>query len=54
VSDWKAGVTYDLSGWLLGAAVIGTSEKNLFTTARSGFTEGAGKTSVVASVSKTF
>jgi len=54
VSDYKAGVTYDLSGWLLGGAVIGTSKKNLFTTAKSGFTEGAGKTGVVLSVSKTF
>jgi uncharacterized protein (TIGR02001 family) len=54
VSDFKVGVTYDASGWLLGAAVIGTSEKNLFTTAESGFTKGAGKTGVVVSVSKTF
>ncbi|HEU4620691.1 MAG TPA: TorF family putative porin [Burkholderiaceae bacterium] len=54
VSDWKVGLTYDLSGWLFGASVVGTSEENQFTTARSGFTEGAGKTRVVASVSKTF
>lgn len=54
VSDYKVGVTYDLSGWLLGAAVVGTTEKNLFTTAESGFTKGGGKTGVVASVSKTF
>lgn len=54
VSDYKVGVTYDLSGYLLGAAVIGTSEKKLFTTARSGFTDGGGKTGVVVSVSKTF
>ena len=54
VSDWKLGVTYDLSGWLLGASVIGTTEKNLFTTAESGFTEGGGKTSLVVSVSKAF
>jgi uncharacterized protein (TIGR02001 family) len=52
--DYKAGVIYDLYGWLLGAAVIGTSEKNLFTTAESGFTKGSGKTSVVVSVSKNF
>ncbi len=54
VSDYKVGVTKDLSGWLLGAAVIGTSEKNLFTTGESLFTEGAGKTSLVLSVGKTF
>jgi uncharacterized protein (TIGR02001 family) len=54
VSDYKVGVTYDLSGWGLGAAVVGTSKKNLFTTARSGFSEGAGKTGVVLSVSRTF
>lgn len=54
VSDYRIGVTKDLSGWVLGAAVVGTSEKNLFTTAESGFTKGAGKTSVVLSVAKTF
>lgn len=54
VGDWKIGVTYDLSGWILGASVIGTTEKNLFTTAESGFTEGAGKTSLVLNVSKSF
>lgn len=54
VSDYKAGVTYDLSGWLLGAAVVGTSKKNFFTTAASGFSEGGGKTGIVVSVSKTF
>ncbi|HEU0200946.1 MAG TPA: TorF family putative porin [Burkholderiaceae bacterium] len=54
VSDYKVGVSYDLSGWALGAAVVGTSEKDLFTTAESGFTEGGGKTGVVLSVSRTF
>jgi len=54
VSDYKVGVTYDLNGWGLGAAVIGTSKKNLFTTAESAFTEGGGKTGVVLSVSKSF
>lgn len=54
VSDYKVGVTYDLSGWGLGAAVVGTSKKNLFTTAKSGFNDGAGKAGVVVSVSKTF
>lgn len=54
VYDYKIGVTYDIagSGWIAGAAVIGTSEKNLFL--RSDLSEGAGKTSVVVSVTKTF
>jgi uncharacterized protein (TIGR02001 family) len=52
VWDYKLGVTYDLSGWILGAAVIGTSEKKLFL--ESDLSDGAGKTSVVVSVSKTF
>ncbi len=54
VSDYKVGVTKDVEGWLLGAAVIGTSEKNLFTTGESGFTEGAGKSGLVLSVTKSF
>lgn len=54
VSDFKVGVTYDLSGWGLGAALVGTSKKNLFTTGVSGFNEGGGKTGVVLSVSKSF
>lgn len=54
VGDYKLGVTKDLSGWLLGVAAVGTTEKKLFTTAESGLTEEAGKTSVVVSVSKTF
>lgn len=54
VGDYKLGVTYDLSGWALSAAVIGTTEKKLFTTAESGFTEGAGKTSVVVGIAKSF
>lgn len=54
VGDYKLGITKDLSGWLLGAAVIGTTEKNLFTTAESGFSKGSGKTSVVVSLGKSF
>ena len=54
VADYKIGVTKDISGWILGAALIGTTEEKLFTTAESGFTKGAGKTSAVVSVSKTF
>ncbi len=54
VSDYKIGVTKDLSGWLLGAAIVGTSEKDLFRTAESGFTKAAGKSSGVISLGKTF
>ena len=50
-ADYKAGVTYDLSGWLLGASVIATSKKEFFTTGEG---EDGGKTRLVVSVSKTF
>ena len=52
--DYKVGVTYDIagSGWIGGLSVIGTSEKNLFL--ESDLSDGAGKTSVVVSISKTF
>jgi len=53
VSDYKLGVTKDLSGWVTAASVIGTSRKNLFTTGAS-FPEDGGKTGVVLSLSKTF
>ncbi len=54
ISDYKLGVTYDASGWILGAAIVGTSDKGFFRTAESGFTEDSGKTKLVLSVSKTF
>jgi uncharacterized protein (TIGR02001 family) len=52
--DWKLGVNYDIagSGWIVGAAVVGTSEKNLFTV--GDVSEGGGKTRGVISISKTF
>lgn len=52
--DYKLGVTYDISGsgWIVGAAVIGTSEKNLFSV--GDVSEGGGKTRGVISLSKTF
>jgi uncharacterized protein (TIGR02001 family) len=53
VDDYKLGVTKDLSGWVVGAAVVGTGKKDYFTTGVS-FPEGAGKTSAVLSLSKTF
>ncbi|MGE5116016.1 MAG: TorF family putative porin [Betaproteobacteria bacterium] len=54
VSDVKLGVTKDLAGWTLGAAVVGPSEKDMLRTAESGFTRAGGKTSAVVSLSKTF
>jgi uncharacterized protein (TIGR02001 family) len=52
--DYKLGVTYDIlaSGWIAGAAVISTSDKKVFTV--GDLSEGAGKTGVVVSISKTF
>jgi uncharacterized protein (TIGR02001 family) len=53
--DYKLGVTYDIggSGWIGGLAVVGTSEKRVFAT--SDFDpDGAGKTSVVVSITKSF
>jgi uncharacterized protein (TIGR02001 family) len=52
--DYRVGVTYDLAGWILGASVIANSEKNFAFTGNSGLLEGAGKTGVVVSVSKSF
>lgn len=62
-TDYKIGVTYDLSGWVFGLAYIGNSEKEFAFTGNSLYEaaaglrsspEGAGKSSVVASVSKSF
>ncbi len=54
--DYKLGVTYDWTGWLLGAAVVGTNaDKNLyFATDSSGKTKTLGGTGVVLSIGKTF
>lgn len=61
-SDWKLGVTKDLSGWVLGAAYIGTNAKG--DCARGEFycfanpslqnTRDAGRSTLVLSVGKTF
>jgi uncharacterized protein (TIGR02001 family) len=51
VSDWKIGVTKDVSGWIFGLAAVGMSDEDFFTTANG---REAGKTGVVLSVSKTF
>ena len=52
VGDYKAGVTKDLSGWVVGLAVVGTTKKAYFGTATS--LETGGKVRPLASVSKTF
>jgi uncharacterized protein (TIGR02001 family) len=54
-SDWKLGVTYDLAGWLLGAAYVDTNAKNewYYTFGSKGNKE-IGKSTVVLSVTKTF
>jgi len=51
VSDYRVGVTKDLSGWVAGASLVATSNKDYFTTAAG---KPAGKTSVVLSLSKAF
>ena len=65
-TDWKLGVTKDLSGWILGASYIDTNAKGSCNTANPGFycfgNSAAGATkfkdassgTVVLSVSKTF
>jgi uncharacterized protein (TIGR02001 family) len=54
VYDYKLGVTYDIlaSGWIAGAALVATSDKNWFPV--TDLSEGAGKSSVVVSITKTF
>lgn len=62
-TDYRLGVTKDLAGWLLGAAVVGNSEKEFAFTGNSileagaglrAAPEGAGKTRLVFSVTKSF
>jgi uncharacterized protein (TIGR02001 family) len=55
VWDYKLGGTWDVagSGWVLGAFWVGTSEKDFFATAENP-PRGAGKSSFLASVAKTF
>jgi len=52
VTDYKVGVTKDLSGWLLGASYIGTNRKNVFFDPTSG--KDIGKGTLVVSVAKSF
>ena len=53
ITDWKLGVTYDLSGWLLGASYIGTNRDLTFGTASLENRNISGDT-LVLSVSKSF
>ena len=53
--DWKLGLTYDLSGWLLGAAYVDTDASNdFYYTFGSKGNKETGSSTVVFSVSKTF
>jgi uncharacterized protein (TIGR02001 family) len=63
-TDYKIGVTYDLSGWLLGASLIGTNAKSQWYYAQGGSVstvtgqrdtfKDTGASTVVLSVTKTF
>lgn len=53
--DWKLGVTYDLQGWVLGAAYVDTSADPMwYYTSGSLGPKDSGRATVVFSVSKTF
>ena len=55
-NDWKLGVTYDLNGWVLGAAYVDTdADSALYTLANAqGKTKDIGGSTIVLSVMKTF
>jgi uncharacterized protein (TIGR02001 family) len=61
-SDWKLGVTKDMSGWIIGAAYVDTNAKGdcgsaefyCFGNSVGTKTKDAGRSTVVLSVSKTF
>ena len=61
-NDWKLGVTYDLGGWILGAAYVDTDAKGdcggpelyCFSNGNATKTRDAGKATVVFSVMKSF
>jgi uncharacterized protein (TIGR02001 family) len=54
-NDWKLGVTYDLQGWIFGAAYVDSDAKNewYYTTGSRGAKD-SGKAWLVFSVTKTF
>jgi len=61
-SDWKLGATKDLSGWVIGAAYVGTNAKGdcakgefyCFPNTSGSSTRDAGRNTIVVSVGKTF
>lgn len=53
--DWKLGATYDLNGWVFGAAYVDTNAKgDFYFTGGSKGNKETGTSTVVLSVSKTF
>ena len=53
--DWKLGVTYDLNGWILGAAYVDTdADKGWYYTGGSKGNKSTGDSTIVFSVMKTF
>ena len=54
-TDWKIGATYDLHGFILGAAYVDTNAKrDFYTLATNRGDKYIGSSTVVLSVSKTF
>lgn len=55
-TDYKLGLTYDLQGWVLGAALVGTNaDKAIYVAADSaGKTKTVGEPTLVLSIGKTF
>ena len=55
-NDWKVGVTYDLNGWVLGAAYIDTdADSAVYTLSNAqGKSKDLGGSTIVLSVTKTF
>jgi uncharacterized protein (TIGR02001 family) len=54
-NDWKLGVTYDLNGWVLGAAYVDSdADPAWYYTAGSRGAKDSGKATLVLSVTKTF
>ena len=53
--DWKLGVTYDLNGWILGAAYVDTdADQDWYYTGGSRGSKATGDSTIVFSVLKTF